>query len=229
MIDDAVFRRIKKCLALSQSPEPHEAATALHQAQRLMEKYNVTMKMVERADITNKSVEAKGVSRVKRWEYLLAVSIIGRSFGCKVSWVEGRSGISFGRFNFLGQKNQVELCVYAFSVLHRQILKDRGAFVKTLPMSLSRKQVTEKADSFCEGWLHAVNKTVIDFVQPPEVLKLIDEMYNEKAGGKAQHRHQASDLDHDAWCAGSARGKEAALHRPVNAAEERLKLENQSV
>lgn len=37
MNDQRILERIKKCLALSQSSEPHEAAAALRQAQKLME------------------------------------------------------------------------------------------------------------------------------------------------------------------------------------------------
>ena len=36
-----VIEKIKKCLALSKSANQHEAATALRQAQSLMEKYNI--------------------------------------------------------------------------------------------------------------------------------------------------------------------------------------------
>jgi hypothetical protein len=40
--NDAIIRKIEKCLALSKSSNEHEAAAALRQATKLMEAYNIT-------------------------------------------------------------------------------------------------------------------------------------------------------------------------------------------
>ncbi|WP_252473542.1 DUF2786 domain-containing protein, partial [Microbulbifer okhotskensis] len=37
-MEDAILRKIKRCLALAKSSNPNEAATALRQAQTLMQK-----------------------------------------------------------------------------------------------------------------------------------------------------------------------------------------------
>ena len=42
MDQEKIIDKIKKCLALAKSDNPHEAATALRQAQKLMEQHNLT-------------------------------------------------------------------------------------------------------------------------------------------------------------------------------------------
>ena len=45
------LRRIRACLRLSASSEPHEAAAALRQAQALMREYGVTASEADLADV----------------------------------------------------------------------------------------------------------------------------------------------------------------------------------
>ena len=44
-----ILARIRACLALASSPEPHEAAAALRQAQAWMRRYGLTREEVELA------------------------------------------------------------------------------------------------------------------------------------------------------------------------------------
>ncbi len=44
--NDKIVDLIKKCLALSESPNEHEAARAMEKAQELLEKYNLTMRQI---------------------------------------------------------------------------------------------------------------------------------------------------------------------------------------
>ncbi len=55
---DKVIQRIRKCLALGTSPEPHEAAAALRQARKLMDQYGISDDQVKLADVNEKSASA---------------------------------------------------------------------------------------------------------------------------------------------------------------------------
>src|SRR3546814_513266 len=95
---ERIIAKIKKCLALSASPEPAEAAAAMRQAQKLMEKYNIDMATVERPEIFEARVHSKmSVSTPKRWEVALVAGIC-RAFGCRFYFMPGNSyGLSEDR------------------------------------------------------------------------------------------------------------------------------------
>lgn len=56
MDKNTAIDKIKKCLALSKSDNPHEAAAALRQAQKLMALYKVDALDVSLADVTEETV-----------------------------------------------------------------------------------------------------------------------------------------------------------------------------
>jgi hypothetical protein len=51
MLDDRVLGKIKKCLALSASSNPHEAEVALRQAHALMAKHGVSSHEITMSDV----------------------------------------------------------------------------------------------------------------------------------------------------------------------------------
>jgi len=63
--DEKILGKIKKCLALATSSEPHEAAAAMRQAQKLMELHGIGQIDVKRSDIGEVQVSSKvSVSKV---------------------------------------------------------------------------------------------------------------------------------------------------------------------
>ena len=75
--------RLKKCLALSASPEPHEAAAALRQARALMDKHGISADDVLASEAGFAEVRAGALSRPANWEAALA-GRVGLVFGCRV-------------------------------------------------------------------------------------------------------------------------------------------------
>ena len=62
MTRDEALDKIKKCLALAASPEAHEAAAALRQAQKLMAQFGLMCAFdVDDADATDRVMEAAAV------------------------------------------------------------------------------------------------------------------------------------------------------------------------
>ncbi len=217
MDNDRILDKIKKCLALSQSPEAHEAAAALRQAQKMMELHGIDQRMLGRSELGEAQLKsAVSVSRVKDWELKL-LNTVARAFGCRLMWLKSSSYAAdvYGRYILLGLKTQVELAHYTAAVMQRKVVKARAQFANTLPAHISRQMKTAHADSFCHGWVKAVSATVHDFALTPETAKLIDDELVERAKGKTAKTRSAGITD-TGFHAGLAAGKGESLHRPLN-------------
>jgi len=78
-----VLEKIKKCLKLAGSSNANEAATAMRQAQALMEKYNVTHIDVQASEASETKAKASVKNKPTRWETRLALTAAD-AFGCKI-------------------------------------------------------------------------------------------------------------------------------------------------
>lgn len=68
-----ILSRIRKCLALAQSSEPHEAAAALRQAQKLMAQHGIDAVDIELSAVVEAYVPAGRSAQVPpRWLAALA-------------------------------------------------------------------------------------------------------------------------------------------------------------
>jgi hypothetical protein len=213
---DKILDKIKKCMALSQSPEPAEAAAALRQAQKLMQLHGIGTSDLRRAEIGSTTVRSKAsVSRPKSWELAL-ISTVSKAFGCRVLWTNSSSYAHnvYGHYTLIGLVDQVKLAEYACSVLGRKLVNGRVRYVSTLPSFFDRKRKTFEADGFCHGWVKEIAKLVIEFAHSDEDKKAIDDRVNELSGGETKVKNRKIGA------AGYAAGMEAArgetLHRPVN-------------
>ena len=73
--------RIKKCLALGKSSNPHEAAAAMRQAQKLMAMAGVTAEDVALAGITEAKLGLPSKT-LPRWHHVL-IATVASGFGCE--------------------------------------------------------------------------------------------------------------------------------------------------
>ena len=82
MIDPKILGKIKKCLALSSSDNPHEAAAAMRQAHALMAAHGVSAEQITMADIGEAHANSRTMARNKpaQWEGALA-AMVGKAFG----------------------------------------------------------------------------------------------------------------------------------------------------
>ncbi len=175
MIEQKILDRIKKCLALGDSPSPHEAAVAMEMAQKLMAKHGVTMTSLE--DTSSEVEQSKGVrstascQRVKSWELSLFNSI-ATTFGCRIIFnpgmpqgIQRRRGLPtsaiFATFVFIGVEEDNQLAVYVSSILLKQLAKARSKFTRgLLAYDLPRKRKTQEIDSYCHGWVDGASEKV---------------------------------------------------------------------
>ena len=62
---DPIIGKIKKCLSLSQSDNPHEAASALRQAQALMRKHGLDEVAMANAEVGEAFVDATSTNATR--------------------------------------------------------------------------------------------------------------------------------------------------------------------
>lgn len=223
-MDENILRKIKKCLALSQSSEPAEAAAALRQAQKLMTLHNVDALDLKRSDIGTAEVRSKAsVSRIKDWELSL-LNTVAKAFGCSLMWRDSSSYSQnvFGCYTLVGLKSQVQLAQYTADVMQRKLMKARAEFLKTVPHYYYRQEKTAAGDGFCHGWVMAVKKTVHEFAMPDETKRLIKEHLDTETEGRDAKKPQERQCDADGLRAGYEAGQAESIHRPLN--ESHLKL-----
>ena len=215
--DEKILNKIKKCLALATSSEPHEAAAAMRQAQKLMEIYGIDQKAIKLADIGESEVKSKvSVSKVNPWELRL-MNIVADSFGCKLMWRASSSYYAdvFGTYIFIGMKSQVELAQYTAEVMQRKLLKARAAFTKTLSPFMSRQTKTMQIDGFCLGWCNEIRKTVHKFALTEEIEKLIEEKINPNGAETKQAKVKDKRIGAAGYSAGFEAAKGESIHRPM--------------
>jgi hypothetical protein len=219
-MDERILGKIKKCLALSKSSNANEAATAMRQAQKLMEAHGVTSLDLQISDVGEAEVKsAVSVSVVRQWELYL-VKTIAKAFGCQVMWKASISHAAdnYARFVLIGLKQQVEIAVYVCVVMQRRLVKSRREFISPFSKrgTTSKKDLTTIADSFCIGWVHEVEKTVMEFALGEDAKTAIQSYIDKKGtNGKAKTRDQS--ISREAMARGQEAGKNVTLHRPVGA------------
>ena len=83
---EKVYDKVRKLLALSTSPNEHEAALAAERARELLDKYQISLAEVDSAEFTE-IIEGEGIktgySSPRQWLHTLAMST-AKAFDCKV-------------------------------------------------------------------------------------------------------------------------------------------------
>lgn len=178
MDQQKIIDKICKCLRLSESCNPNEAASALRQAHGLMKKYNVTEDQILAADVSEATVES--ISRYNPPYWVLALSnIVAQAFECRV-FVSRR----FGRrpeFRFVGMNLSPEIASYTFTVLYRQLKQARRDFCYGLDIE-DRVEKDRRTDVFAQAWLFRVAHLVAEFVDTPRAKEKIDSYVQKNYG-----------------------------------------------
>lgn len=211
--------KIRKCLALSKSANENEAATALKQAKALMNKFGVTDMDVMAAEIKEASAKTTAKQRPPQWESRLGVAI-GKAFGCEVLFFGSR--YRSGRWAFIGDEISSEIAQYAFSVLLRQLKRQRKLFIEEQCQYLSKSNKTRRADLFCDGWVRTVYNMAKQLApeRKSEALTIyMEQKYKDLPVMAKRDRNEGRDLserDIAAYWAGKAAGETAQLNRAMS-------------
>jgi hypothetical protein len=163
---DQALSKIKKCMALGKSANPHEAAAAMRQAQKLMEQHGIDETEVALADVAEVRCRA-ALQSGPRWEARLA-DMIGEAFGCDVIWSAERKliGFKFCRHTlvvFIGVGAAPHVASYAWALLDRQCSAQRLAHIRQQPKSCKSITRTARGDAFADGWVTGVRNKLQAF------------------------------------------------------------------
>lgn len=222
-MDEKILKKIKKCLALAKSSNPHEAATALRQAQALMREHGISADDVDLSNVREHTSNTSDAANTPpRW-FSWLVTTINRAFGTDAIYTYGINN----RVTFVGIDNSAEIASYAFNVLYRQAKKDRNDHIASLSNRCKKTTKTRKGDVFAEAWVAAVESKIIKFALPPEHKQLI-------ATYKANRHTDLTDMqarapkpsngkrddDYASARAGYEKGKQAQLNHGVNGSDQ---------
>jgi len=223
MTRDEALKKIKKCLALAKSQNPHEAAAAMRQAQKLMAEHSLDEQAVSMADVSESKVSAVSQAHVK-WESAL-FAIVAEAFGCQRYIEIGSRMLPNGRWVkhrrivFIGVGAAAEVASYAYEVLSRQCAKARADHISKQPGSCKRITKTARGDQFALGWAYGVRGLLDKFANGDVNDKLLEsymetkhpDMTTVKPVDRSVGRNvRDNDLEN-----GFASGKQAQLQRGV--------------
>lgn len=212
---DKIINKIKKCLALAKSSNGNEAATALRQAQKLMQQHNISQEDIDLAEMNAKTTRS-GKARTPPKYVIYLASLICRAFGVEMIFKETLDGCDV---EFIGLGIQPETASYAYDVLLRQLTRDRKAYMATLSNRCKTTTKTRKADIFAEHWVMQAARTVTEFAKPSNFKEMVDAFVARRHGEltkfKARERKKTNQ-DSGAVLAGRRAGNNVQLHHGMN-------------
>lgn len=212
MENKKLLAKIKKLLALAKSPNPHEAASALAMAQKLMKEYQISQEDVE---ITTKESETLFARRTPMYIHKL-LRVICLAFGCEgylSKWDKAKAV-------FLGQEERPEIASYCFDVLYRKLMKARKEFIANQSKRLKRSTLIARADLYCEGWVQGVYENIEEFAMTPREKGLIERYMSKLNLAKAKVREAGNTRDGDfSGLQGYLDGKNVKLNHGVSGTE----------
>ena len=209
---DRILRRIRHCLALAGSPEPHEAAAALRQAQKLMRRHGLTR---EETQLSHASTGAGSRALTPRAWVATLIALVGRAFAVHPVYLPVRNGGA--RVEFIGRGVAARVAVYAYEVLRRQLVRDRKQALRWM-RRMKRTTRVRRAEVYCEGWVAAVADRVHDMARglpPREDVERYLAVRGRPTEMVATQSRQMRKGDTTAMLAGMTDGAAAVLHHGV--------------
>ncbi|HWV46432.1 MAG TPA: DUF2786 domain-containing protein [Nitrospira sp.] len=150
-----ILEKIKKCLALGKSSNAHEAAAALRQAQKLMDKHGVSQEEIDALGYGFEEVEIPVQTNVKLPAYIsYFVALMKQAFGVRpiMSSTLRQSDYSYS-VKYFGPTGRVITAAYAHQVVWRAMNRDWNAHLKANPEWKGKKGARS---GFFIGWIDEV-------------------------------------------------------------------------
>lgn len=209
-----IIDKICKCLRLSESGNPHEAAMALRQAHSLMQKYRISEELVRKA-IVEESVVDVGQAYTPPFWILALANLVADTFDCRVFVTR-----HYGRrpeYRFLGLDLSPELATYTFEVLLRQLTQAREEFIASLALE-DEEESRRRGDVFAQAWLFRVARMVENFAFNTEVLAAVDAHIQAEHGETVdllREPAQPENSDYEDILSGMRAANEVSLFRSL--------------
>lgn len=213
---EKILTKIQKCLRLSKSSEPHEAAAALRQAQAMMRQHSVSDEELMGIEVKNVLVITPAPAMKKcPLGFAHLVSIIQTAFGVDAvmerAYVAGKPRLAF---RYFGVGGRPELAAYAHDVVWRQLWGSWNKYRKDFP---ELANVRGARMGFWVGWLQRVRQQVVDFGATPEEKELVNRRkLAHYDGGLSDGKQNKMAISGRMVAAGHQAADGFSLHRPVN-------------
>ncbi|WP_449432309.1 DUF2786 domain-containing protein [Pseudomonas putida] len=165
---ERVIRKIKRCLALAESSNENEAATAMRQAQSLMREYRLTEMDVRLSDVGEIESTMARLRRRPTWDRQLG-AIIAEAFGVRPfsnrSWSEAE-GRLYERALFIGVTPAPQIAMYAYEALLAKLTQARREYVSQVRAGKRRSAYSPDTagDHFALAWVSAVHGKIHELV-----------------------------------------------------------------
>lgn len=212
-----IIDKICKCLRLSESGNPNEAALALRQATGMMQKYGISDAQVLAADVTESVTQAGERYNPPFWVLALA-NLVADAFQCRnlISRQYGRRP----EFRFIGLGFKSEVATYSYTVLHRYLARAIEEFQISVKDSCTQDQLASqrRIEVFAQAWLFRVGRTVSEFIGDNTDKEVIDKYIQEKYGETCELTGEpmdTQDADYSDIMSGMQAANEVELYRSV--------------
>lgn len=230
---ERAIRKIKHCLALAQSANENEAATALRQAQALMREYRLTEMDVKLSDVGEVESQFSRVERLPTWERNLS-GAVAHVFGCTSLY--GRQYCKendriIARVSFVGVTPAQHIALYAFEALLTKLRFARKQYIASVRAGVHRSSYSAETagDHFALAWVNEVYGKLSALITKGEDdtlsssdgrdiiavetqdKALMNEYLANKGVGKARKARDV-DIDLNAQIAGMLAGRRVDLH-----------------
>lgn len=210
-----IIDKICKCLRLSESGNPNEAAAALRQAHRLMRKHAISEDQILAAGVAEAVIDSGNRYNPPFWAVALS-NLVCEVFDCRVL-VSRRYGRA-PEFRFIGLEQTPQVAGYCFRVLYRQLEQARSGFVGDLGIE-DRAERERRGDIFVQAWLVRVARTVAEFNAEPSSREAVDAYIHERYGdtGEQWYRDplQTGGEDYEDILSGLRAGEQVSLLRSM--------------
>lgn len=212
-----IIDKICKCLRLSESGNPNEAALALRQATGMMKKYGISDAQVLAADVTESVTQAGERYNPPFWVLALA-NLVADAFQCRnlISRQYGRRP----EFRFIGLGFKSEVATYSYTVLHRYLARAIEEFQISVKDSCTQDTLASqrRIEVFAQAWLFRVGRTVSEFIGDNTDKEVIDKYIQEKYGETCELTGEpmdTQDADYSDIMSGMQAANEVELYRSV--------------
>ena len=224
--NDEILAKVKKLLALGESPSEAEAASALEKARCLLARYGLSMSDVEAATslVTEGTLLEK--RRLRKWEAHLVYVVTQATFTQAIHVSRGDSG----KVLIIGREVNVAAAVELFAYLHLAVLKlgrahgDRVAHLESFKMGA----VHRIGERLSDGWAPDESTGEGKGTQgdaAPEDRQLTVQMertasrenkaYIDEKFGKTKTKRTGGNVDAHSFHQGRAAGETVSLNRQL--------------
>ncbi len=210
-----VLNKISKCLRLSASCNPNEAASALRQARGLMKKYHVSDDQIQALLVEEDSTRYGCQFNPPFWALALS-DIVSRAFDCRVL-IARRFGQQ-PEYRFIGVDCSPSIASYTFTVLYRKLEQARAAFMQGNGKD-DEAENSRRGDVFAQAWLFRVAAKVAAFVVNPATRALLNHYVKERYGDMAEFSQapiETETADYEDILCGMKAAGEVALYRSMS-------------